>query len=124
MKVKNILLSGLTALSVLTACNDDFMEKNPIGSLGESNAFQTYDNFRAYMYNCYGLFTDARIYTNFSGGSYYWGGQWNSDYYAGIMTTRDNSFNPYAYGSLSQTTSSNNWNFSYPYVKKTLYFGS
>ena len=99
MKVKNIILSGVAALSVFTACNDDFLEKNPIGSLGESNAFQTYDNFKSYMYNCYGLFTDSRIYTNFSGDSYYWGGQWSSDYYAGIMTTRDNSFNPYAYGS-------------------------
>lgn len=116
MKVKNIILSGVAALSVFTACNDDFLEKNPIGSLGESNAFQTYDNFKSYMYNCYGLFTDSRIYTNFSGDSYYWGGQWSSDYYAGIMTTRDNSFNPYAYGSLSQTTSSTNWNFQYPRI--------
>lgn len=100
--------------SVLTGCNDSFLEKTPLTSLGESNAFQTYDNFKAYMYNCYSLFTDSRIYTNFSGGSYYWGGQWLSDYYSGIMTTRDNSFNPYAYGSLSITTSSSNWNFSYP----------
>ena len=38
MKLKNILLSGVAALSVLTACNDSFLEKNPIGSLGESNA--------------------------------------------------------------------------------------
>ena len=45
MKVKNIILSGVAALSVFTACNDDFLEKNPIGSLGESTAFQTYDNF-------------------------------------------------------------------------------
>ena len=116
MKLKNILLSGVAALSVFTSCNDSFLDKNPITALGESNAFQTYDNFKSYMYNCYGLFTDTRIYTNFSGGSYYWGGQWNSDYYAGIMTTRDNSFNPYAYGSLSQTTSSSNWNFSYPRI--------
>ena len=56
MKVKNILLSGIAALSVFTACNDDFLEKTPITSLGESNAFQTYDNFKSYMYNCYGLY--------------------------------------------------------------------
>lgn len=114
MKIKKILSTAFVILSLLTACNDDFMEKYPLTSLGESNAFQTYDNFKSYMYNCYGLFTDSRIYTNFSGGSYYWGGQWTSDYYSGIMTTRDNSFNPYAYGSLSVTTSSSNWNFSYP----------
>ena len=114
MKVKNLILSGVAAMSVLTACNDSFLEKNPIGSLGESNAFQTYDNFRAYMYNCYGLFTDSRIYTNFSGGSYYWGGQYASDFYAGVMTNREESRNPYAYGTKTVTTSSSNWNFSYP----------
>ena len=116
MKVKNLIAGGIAALSVLTACNDSFLDKAPIGSLGESNAFQTYDNFKAYMYNCYSLFTDKRIYTNFSGGSYYWGGQWNSDYYAGIMTTRDNAFNPYAYGSKSVTTSSDEWDFAYPRI--------
>ena len=116
MKVKNLILSGVAAMSVLTACNDSFLEKNPIGSLGESNAFQTYDNFRAYMYNCYGLFTDSRIYTNFSGGSYYWGGQYQSDFRAGIMTNREESKNPYAYGTKTVTTSSSDWNFSYPRI--------
>lgn len=116
MKMKNIIMSGIAAMTLFTACNDSFLEKNPIGTLGETNAFQTYDNFKSYMYNCYGLFTDARIYTNFSGGSYYSGGQWSSDYYAGIMTTRDNSFNPYAYDGISVTTSSYNWNFYYPRV--------
>lgn len=116
MKVKNLILSGVAAMSVFTACNDSFMEKDPIGTLGESNAFQTYDNFKAYMYNCYPLFTDSRIYTNFSGGTYYWGGQWSSDYYAGIMTNRENGKNPYAYGTKTVTTSSSNWNFSYPRI--------
>ncbi len=116
MKVKNLILSGVTALSVLTACNDSFMEREPVGALGESNAFLTYDNFKAYMYNCYGLFTDSRIYTNFSGGTYYYGGQYSSDFYAGIMTNRENSRNPYAYGSKTITTSSSNWDFTYPRV--------
>ena len=111
MKMKNIIMSGIAAMTLFTACNDSFLEKNPIGTSGETNAFQTYDNFKSYMYNCYGLFTDARIYTNFSGGSYYSGGQWSSDYHAGIMTARDNSFNPYAYDGISVTPSSDNWNF-------------
>ena len=116
MKVKNLILGGVAALSVLTSCNDSFMEREPVGVLGESNAFQTYDNFKAYMYNCYGMFTDGTIHTNFSGGTYYYGGQYASDFYAGIMTNRDNSRNPYAYGTLTQTTSSSNWSFSYPRV--------
>ena len=116
MKIKHIIFSGMTLLTLLSGCNDSFLDKEPIGSLVESNAFQTYENFRSYMYNCYNLFTDKRIYTNFSGGSYYWGGQWNSDFYAGLMTTRDNVFNPYAYGSKSMVTSSDDWNFSYPRI--------
>ena len=74
MKIKHIIFSGMTLLTLLSGCNDSFLDKEPIGSLVESNAFQTYENFRSYMYNCYNLFTDKRIYTNFSGGSYYWGG--------------------------------------------------
>jgi len=113
MKTHKIFIVGALAASLLTACNDEFLEKYPITDLTEDNALKTYDNFKAYMYPCYALFTDTRIYTNFSGGSYYWGGQWSSDYYSGLMTTRDNMQNPYAYQTITTTTSSNNWNFSY-----------
>lgn len=68
------------------------------------------------MYPCYNLFTDSRIYTNFSGGSYYWGGLWASDFYAGVMTTRDNAQNPYAYQTFTATTTSSSWDFEYPRV--------
>lgn len=117
MKIKYLIVAiYVTTLTFLTGCNDEFLEKYPITSLTESNSFQTYDNFKAYMYPCYGMFTDARIYTNFSGGSYYWGGQWTSDFYAGIMTTRDNIQNPYAYQTFTATTTSTNWNFTYPRI--------
>ena len=116
MTLKKLIWGLLLALPVLASCNDSFLEKNPVGKLGESNAFLTYDNFKAYMYNCYPLFTDKRIYTNFSGDRYHYGGQRLSDCYAGIMTTRDNMSNPYAYGSRSAVTASNDWNFSYPRI--------
>lgn len=114
MKIRYFIAICIALSSVFTACNDSFLEKEPLTGLTETNAFQTYDNFKAYMNPCYALFTDARIYTNFSGGSYYWGGQWSSDYYAGVMTTRDNMQNPYAYQTVSATTSSNAWDFEYP----------
>ena len=41
MKMKNIIMSGIAAMTLFTACNDSFLEKNPIGTLGETNAFQT-----------------------------------------------------------------------------------
>ncbi len=114
MKIKYFIAICIALSSVLTACNDSFLEKEPLTGLTETNAFQTYDNFKAYMNPCYALFTDTRIYTNFSGNTYYYGGQWSSDYYAGVMTTRDNMRNPYAYQTISATTSSDNWNFEYP----------
>ena len=49
MKLKNIATAFAIA-STLVACNDDFLERNPVTSLTEENAFQTYDNFKAYMY--------------------------------------------------------------------------
>lgn len=114
MKTKAYIAAAFIALSSLfVACNDDYLEKLPVTSLTEQNAFQTYDNFKAYMNPCYSLFTNSTILTNFSGGSYYWGGQWASDYYAGVMTTRDNSFNPYAYQNITTTTTSGAWSFSW-----------
>lgn len=111
MKLKHIIL-GIAGAAAMTACNDDYLEKYPITNLTEENAFQTYDNFRSYMYNCYGIFTNGNILTNHSGGSYYWGGLWSSDYWAGLMTTRDNSQNPYAYQTITQTTTSGAWDFT------------
>lgn len=93
----------------MTSCNDDFMERYPQTSLTEQNAFQTYENFRAYMYNSYNLFTNANILTNFSGSSYYWGGQWSSDYWSGLMTNRENGLNPYAWQTITPTTTSSIW---------------
>ncbi len=102
-----------TVSGVFSSCNDDFLEKLPVTSLTEKNAFQTYDNFKAYMNPCYSLFTDGNIMTNFSGGSYYWGGQWSSDYYSGIMTTRDNSFNPYGYQTITTRNTHGSWSFNW-----------
>lgn len=105
---------GAAALSMVAAsCNDDYLELYPKTTMTEQNAFRTYDNCRAFAYNLYSMFIDSRIYTNFSGNSYYQGGQWASDFYAGIMTTRENPQNPYAYGGITTTTSSSNWDFSY-----------
>ena len=112
MKLKNIATAFAIA-STLMACNDSFMERNPVTSLTEENAFQTYDNFKAYMYQCYNLFTDRRITSNFCGNSYYYG-SFYGDYYSGLMTTRDNIQNPYAYQTVTVTNSSDNWDFTYP----------
>ena len=107
------LLYILLPLALLTACNDDFLEKEPQGSLVESNAFSSYDNFRAYMYQCYDMFTDRRIMTNNSGTQYQQNGQYFSDHFSGLLTDRELYLNPYAYQTVETVTSSENWDFSY-----------
>ena len=99
--------------AVMTSCNDDYLEVYPQTSLTDQNAFRTYENYRAYLYNCYGLFNDSRIWTNHNSGAYYSGTLWSSDFYSGLMTNRENSLNPYAWQNITTTTSSTNWNFSY-----------
>lgn len=98
-------------VSVLASCNDAFLEVYPRTTLTDQNAFQTYENFRAYMYNCYGLFINTNIWTNHNG-SYYSCTQWSSDFYSGLMTRRDdNSLNPYAWQNITITTTSGAWSF-------------
>lgn len=51
MNMKKILLF-LTLFTgmILAGCNDSFLEKYPVTSLTEENAFKSYDNFKAFMW--------------------------------------------------------------------------
>ncbi|MGN0195001.1 MAG: RagB/SusD family nutrient uptake outer membrane protein [Candidatus Cryptobacteroides sp.] len=111
MNISRILAAAVAAVLILCACNKDFLEKYPSGTLVESNAFLTYDNFRAYMYKCYSLFTDARIRTNYSTEKYHHNGQYYSDHNSGLLTDRELWQNPYAMQTVAVVTSSGNWDF-------------
>ncbi|MDD5820093.1 MAG: RagB/SusD family nutrient uptake outer membrane protein [Bacteroidales bacterium] len=112
MKIQSYLIA-LTAAAglILSSCNKGFLEKYPSGTLVESNAFLTYENYRSYMYQCYSLFTDTRIGTNYSRGWYNGNGQYYSDLYSGIMSDRDLKQNPYAMQTIAVSTSSSYWDF-------------
>lgn len=110
IKKSLIPVVGAAALLTFSACNDDYLEKYDPLKLTEQNAFQTYSNFRDYMYNSYGLFTNGQIWTNHNG-SYYWCSQWSSEFYAGIMTNREDSYNAYAWQNITPTTKSDAWGF-------------
>lgn len=109
--MKRILSAIILAASLFTACNDDFLEKYPLTDLTEENAFQEYNNFKAFMYPCYELFTNTNIRTNFNNN--YYGSLYYSDFYGGAVTNRDGAYNPYAYQTISQTSSGGGWDFSY-----------
>lgn len=112
MKLNKILLPAAIGVTLLAAsgCNDDYLERNPTLTLTEENALVTYENFKAYMYNCYSLFTNTSIFTNHSG-TYYYCTQWSSDLYSGLMTNREGTLNPYAFQTITPTTSSSYWGF-------------
>ena len=65
MKIKIFAAAALAASLSMTSCNDDFLEKIPKTDLTEATAFLEYDNFKAFMYPCYALFT-IQIYAPIS----------------------------------------------------------
>lgn len=109
--MKRILYISLAAACLCAiSCNDDFLEKYPQTSLTEQNSFLEYNSFKAYMYPCYNLFFDTSIRTNFN--STHCQSQFWSDFYAGVLSHRDNPpGNPFAYRTLTPTTSGNGWSF-------------
>lgn len=104
------LLGGLA----LTGCNDSFLEKYPVTSPTEESAFQNYDNFQAFMWPCYEIFSNTTIRTSFAGNG--WGnggGQYTGDADAGYLNYRSPSgFNQFAYQTKGSTASGNGWDFS------------
>jgi len=105
-----ILLAAVCLLA--TSCNDEFLEKYPKTSLTEQNAFLEYNSFKAYMYPCYDLFFTTYIRTNFN--TTHCGSQFYGDFYAGILSNRDNpTGNGYAYRTITPTSAGGGWDFSY-----------
>ena len=95
-------------LLVLNACNDSFLEKYPKTSLTEGNAFETYDNFKAFAFPLYEMFTNTTIATSL--GTY--SGNYSGDVRAGYLTTRFN-YNPYAFQTIGIASTGNGWDFGY-----------
>jgi hypothetical protein len=108
---KNIILSMCLSL-MLIACNDSFLEKYPLTSLTEQNAFESYDNFKAFVYPLYDVFTNTNILTNYNGW-YASQSNYRGDYYAGYMTDKGTSaMNPYAWQIVPESTTGNGWDFT------------
>ena len=109
--IYKILIISLSALTLLSSCEKGLLDKYPSGTLVESNAFMTYENYKSYMYQCYSLFTDKRISSNFSDGKYHANGQYYADHFSGILSDRDLWENPYAMQTVATVTSSRYWDF-------------
>lgn len=111
-QMKNIFLM-MAVMLALGSCKKDFLDKYPLTSPTEATAFQTYDNFKSYIYPCYAMFTDANILTSVTNG-FPQNAQYRGDYYANYLTFKGTSQqNPYAWQTITDAVSGNGWDFGY-----------
>lgn len=100
------ILAGLT----LSSCNDSFLDKSPVTDLTEENAFNSYDNFKAFMWPCYGVFTNNTIYTSLN--NYGQNGNYVGDKNAGYMEQKyESGYNKFAYQTVGLVSTGNGWDF-------------
>lgn len=111
MKKYKFYIIILIFVALMPACNDDFLEKYPKTSLTEGNAFETYDNFKAFTYPLYSMLTNTTIATSIhpGGGQY---GHYLGDVWSGYLARRY-SYNPYAFQTIQDKSSGNGWSFGY-----------
>lgn len=99
------------ATLALTSCNDSYLDKYPVTDLTEQNAFKSYDNFKAFMWPCYNMFSNNTIATSVNNAgqdSHYTGDRW-----AGYLGHKSPSgFNKYAFQTVNSVASGNGWDFS------------
>lgn len=94
-----------------TSCNDSFLDRKPVESLTEENSFLTYSNFKTYGWGLYGVFDNANILRHIGTGA---SSLYKSDQNAGYLSSKGTgAFNPYAFQTITNSTSGNGWNFAY-----------
>lgn len=109
MKRLFISLAILAGIS-LSSCNDSFLEKTPVTDLTENNAFNSYDNFKAFMWPCYEMFTNNTIRTSLQG--FGQDGQYKGDMAAGYFQQKyESGYNEFAYQTVASVASGNGWDF-------------
>nr|WP_306435489.1 RagB/SusD family nutrient uptake outer membrane protein [Phocaeicola coprophilus] len=114
------LFVGIAVVSGLAfaGCNDSFLDKTPITDLTEDNAFNSYDNFKNFMWPCYKMFVNTTIRTSTRDNGWGTGGQYEGDVDAGYLNKRSPSgFNQFAYQTKGSTASGNGWDFS-SYIRR------
>ncbi len=109
---KIISLFIVSAGFVFTGCNDSFLDKYPVTDLTEENAFSTYDNFKAFTWPCYEMFSNTNIGTaiNYIGENSCYLGDMDAGY---LEDKREGTANRFAYQTVSSIASGNGWDFSY-----------
>lgn len=109
--MKKIVLGLVAAAGLsLTACNDSFLDKTPVTGLTEVNAFQTYNNFRDFMWPCYWMFMDGNIATSTASNGWGQSIQYKGDMNAGYMESKNpGQLNSFAFQTIGSANSGNGW---------------
>ena len=108
---KTIISLAVLAGMALSGCNDSFLDKAPITDLTEDNAFNSYDNFKAFTWPCYAMFTNTTIRTSLS--NFAQNGQYGGDKDAGYFESKyESGYNKYAYQTVASAATGNGWDFS------------
>ena len=106
-----------TAIAAVTlgmsACNDDFLQKEPTSTISEATVFESYQSAQAYAWQFYDMLYNTTIGT--SANSHGYNSIYNADRNAGYFSQRTGSGNSYAFQTLTDAASGNGWNFSYIY---------
>lgn len=118
MKKKIILF--MAAALTFGACNDDFLEKNPVESQTEATAFKTYSNFKTYSWSLYSMFDNADKINGVDNqdkfvqsliGNF---GRYEGDYRAGYLSIYDTTEpNELRNGTAMVPSSGGGWDFWY-----------
>ena len=117
MKKLFVVIAVVSGLA-FAGCNDSFLDKTPITDLTEDNAFNSYDNFKNFMWPCYEMFVNTTIRTSTRDNGWGTGGQYEGDVDAGYLNKRSPSgFNQFAYQTKGSTASGNGWDFS-SYIRR------
>lgn len=108
---KHLAIFLFSATLFGTSCNDSFLDRKPVESLTEDTFFKTYENFKTYAWACYGVFDNGNILRHIGTGA---GSLYGSDQDAGYLSSKGTgAFNPYAFQTITNSTSGNGWDFDY-----------
>lgn len=104
----------VASLTILTGCDDDFLEKTPENALTESSTFQTYTGFKTYAWGFYDIFEG---YGNNSADSNPATILFGDIYGDNLALTSAGNQNPWAYQLKTVPSSGGDWDFSF--IRKT-----
>ena len=108
---KIVKYTAIAALALgMSACNDDYLQKEPTSTISEATVFESYTSAQAYAWQFYSLLYNGNIGTSLNG--YASGSVYPQDFKAGYISSRNGAGNSYAFQTITDAASGNGWNFS------------